>query len=45
MNLKKFNKSSGEGILIFTGLAIILGDFAYDRIVGLRLIEQKEWVR
>ena len=34
-------ESSGVGILIITGLAIILGDFAYDRIVGLRLIEQK----
>ena len=40
--LKEIQKeSSGGGILIFTGLAIILGDFAYDRIVGLRLIEQK----
>ena len=40
--LKEIQKeSSGGEILIFTGLAIILGDFAYDRIVGLRLIEQK----
>ena len=35
-------ESSGGGrVLIFTGLAIILGDFAFDRLVGLRLIEQK----
>ena len=42
-NLKEIQKESSGGgkILIFTGLAIILGDFAFDRIVGLRLIEQK----
>ena len=26
---------------MLTGIAIILGDLVYDRIVGLRLIEQK----
>ena len=42
-NLKEIQKESagGGGFLMLTGLAIILGDLVYDRIVGLRLIEQK----
>ena len=42
-NLKEIQKESdgGGGFLMFAGAAIILGDFVYDRIVGLRLIEQK----
>jgi hypothetical protein len=34
-------ESAGGGFLILTGIAIILGDLVYDRIVGLRLIETK----
>ena len=34
------------GGLIFLGLAIIIGDFIYDRIKGLQLVEEKRnWVR
>ena len=42
-NLKEIQKESagGGGFLMLTGIAIILGDLVYDRIVGLRLIEQK----
>ena len=42
-NLKEIQKESagGGGFLVLTGIAIILGDLVYDRIVGLRLIEQK----
>ena len=42
-NLKEIQKKSagGGGFLMLTGIAIILGDLVYDRIVGLRLIEQK----
>ena len=42
-NLKEIQKESTGGgeILMLTGIAIILGDLVYDRIVGLRLIEQK----
>ena len=42
-NLKEIQKESagGGGLLMLTALAIILGDLLYDRIVGLRLIEQK----
>ena len=42
-NLKEIQKESagGGGFLVLTGVAIILGDLVYDRIVGLRLIEQK----
>ena len=42
-NLKEIQKeSTGRGgFLMLTGIAIILGDLVYDRIVGLRLIEQK----
>ena len=29
------------GGLIFLGLAIIIGDFIYDRIKGLQLVEEK----
>ena len=41
--LKEFQKESagGGGFLMLTGVVIILGDLVYDRIVGLRLIEQK----
>ena len=41
--LKEIQKESdgGGGFLMFAGAAIILGDLVYDRIVGLRLIEQK----
>ena len=34
-------RSGNGGGLIFAGIAIILGDLIYDRIVGLRLIEEK----
>ena len=42
-NLKEIQKESagGGGVLMLTGIAIILGDLVYDRIVGLRLVEQK----
>ena len=42
-NLKEIQKESDGrgGFLMLTGIAIILGDLVYDRIVGLRLIEQK----
>ena len=42
-NLKEIQKESAGrgGFLMLTGIAIILGDLVYDRIVGLRLIEQK----
>ena len=42
-NLKEIQKESSGGgeFLMLTGIAIILGDLVYDRIVGLRLIEQK----
>ncbi|OUX31063.1 MAG: hypothetical protein CBE24_05775 [bacterium TMED264] len=42
-SLKEIQKESdgGGGFLIFIGAAIVLGDLVYDRIVGLRLIEQK----
>ena len=42
-NLKEIHKESagGGGFLMLTGIAIILVDLVYDRIVGLRLIEQK----
>ena len=42
-NLKEIQKerAGGSGFLMLTGIAIILGDLVYDRIVGLRLIEQK----
>ena len=41
--LKEFQKESagGGGFLMLAGVVIILGDLVYDRIVGLRLIEQK----
>ena len=42
-NLKEIQKESAGrgGFLMLSGIAIILGDLVYDRIVGLRLIEQK----
>ena len=42
-DLKEIQKESAGrgGFLMLTGIAIILGDLVYDRIVGLRLIEQK----
>ena len=42
-NLKEIQKESagGSGVLMLAGIAIILSDLVYDRIVGLRLIEQK----
>ena len=42
-NLKEIYKESGGdgGVLIATGVAIILVDFIYDRLKGLHLIEQK----
>ena len=42
-NLKEIQKESvgRGGFLMLAGIAIILGDLVYDRIVGLRLIEQK----
>ena len=42
-NLRKINKENADkgGGLIFIGLAIIIGDFVYDRVKGVQLIEEK----